>query len=198
MISSASSHFLRKTISSGMPASRPPLGVVGPTLRQDTAASPAVRFLARQHGARSPRPGSCRSCPTCPSTAAPPPPSACPAWGNPVSSTTQAGSGSNSAVMRFPNRLPNRAPIPRTLPDELLHGLHVSLGQPRRQGLDGFPLAIQQAGCARIHSAPMAPLTAAHRLQQIDKELLQSLPTTLRLGIGHAQTYQRCSCRVNT
>src|ERR1700687_5588460 len=36
----------------------------------------------------------------------------------------------------------------------------------------------------------MAPLTPAHRFQQIYKKLLQSLPTAHRLSLGHVQTYQ--------
>ena len=39
----------------------------------------------------------------------------------------------------------------------------------------------------------MAPLTPAHWFQQVHEKLLQSLPTTHHLGIGHAQTYQRFS-----
>src|ERR1019366_6275534 len=85
--------------------------------------------------------------------------------------------------------LPNWIALPRTLPDELLHGLHVSLGKPAGQRLDGFPFAIQKQA-AHVYLAPMAPLTPTHRFQQVHKKLLQPLPTTHRLGIGHAQTYQ--------
>jgi hypothetical protein len=44
----------------------------------------------------------------------------------------------------------------------------------------------------------MSPLTPPHRLQQVHKKLFQPLPTTHRLGIGHAQTYQLFSVFVNT
>ena len=37
----------------------------------------------------------------------------------------------------------------------------------------------------------MAPLTPPHRFQQVHQKLFQPLPTTHRLGISHAQTYQR-------
>src|SRR5713101_3468073 len=89
----------------------------------------------------------------------------------------------------FSQSLPNWVALPRTLPDELLHGLHVSLWKPGSQRLDGFPFAIQQQA-AHVYLAPMAPLTPPHRFQQVHKKLLQPLPTTHRLGIGHAQTYQ--------
>src|SRR5260370_33324962 len=70
-----------------------------------------------------------------------------------------------------------------------MHCMHVSLWKSGCQRLDGFPFAIQQQA-AHVYLAPMAPLTPTYWFQKVHKKLLQSLPTTHCLSIGHAQTYQ--------
>ena len=100
---------------------------------------------------------------------------------------THTGSGASSPNHALRQPLPNRLPIPGTLSDQLLHGLHVALGQPRRHGLDRFAFAIQQQA-AHINRTPVASLAPSQRLQQIDQELFQALSTSIQLGLGHAQT----------
>ena len=89
-------------------------------------------------------------------------------------------------LCRHPLRqpLPNRRPRPGTLSDQLLHGLHVSLGQTRRHGLDRFAFAVQQQA-ADVHRAPMASLAPPQRLQQVGQELFQALSTFLDFALGH-------------
>jgi hypothetical protein len=70
------------------------------------------------------------------------------------------------------------------LSDQLLHRLHVSLGQPRRYGLDGFAFAIQQQA-AHIDRTPVAPLASPQRLQQVGQELFQALSTFLDFALRH-------------
>ena len=91
--------------------------------------------------------------------------------------------------------LPNRSPIPRTLSDQLLHGLHVPLGQTRGHRLDRFSLAVQQQP-AHVHLTPVRALTAPQRLQQVGQELFQTLSAFLDCASVMLATVTRSS-RVN-
>jgi hypothetical protein len=71
------------------------------------------------------------------------------------------------------------------LSDELLHRLNVPLRQTRRHRLNRFPVATQQQA-THVYRTPMASLTTANRLQEIDEELLQPLSAPFHLGICHA------------
>ena len=79
---------------------------------------------------------------------------------------------------------PNRLPRPRTLPDQLLHRLHIPFGQTRRHGFDGFAFAIQQQA-AHVHRTPAASLAPPQGLQQVGQELFQTLSAFLDFALGH-------------
>ena len=80
--------------------------------------------------------------------------------------------------------LPNRSPRPGTLSDQLLHRLHVSLGQTRRHRLDRFALAVQQQA-AHVYRAPVTSLPSPQRLHQVGQELFQALSTFRDFALGH-------------
>ena len=109
---------------------------------------------------------------------------------------THTGSGANSAVMRCAKRCQTGATSPGTLSDQLLHGLHVSLGQTRRHGLDGFAFAIQQQA-AHVDRTPMASLASPQRLQQVGQKLFQALLTFRDSPLGHGPSLTPLAREVN-
>ena len=84
---------------------------------------------------------------------------------------------------------PDFLPLPRALPDELLHRLHIPIRQAGRHRPDrlSFPV-LQQT--AHIEFSPMPPLAAADWLQQVEQESLQPLTRLGDLVLGHARAYQ--------
>jgi hypothetical protein len=85
----------------------------------------------------------------------------------------------------FPKTLPDWLPFPGALADELLHRLNIPLKHSRRHRLDRFPLAVEKQA-SNINRSPVATLAATHRIQKINKELLQPIPALVELIVVHA------------
>jgi hypothetical protein len=81
---------------------------------------------------------------------------------------------------------PDFLPLPRALPDELLHRLHISIRQSGGHRLDRFSFPVLQQ-TTHIEFSPMASLAAADGLQQIEQESLQPLTGLSHLVLGHAR-----------
>src|ERR1700732_3903034 len=183
MMSRLSCHFVLKTTSSGMAASlrrlRSLVQLSGRYKRQ-----PSTVFPCSPTGCKLTATWQFPILPNVPEYCLSTPTECFPCLGKPVSSITQTGSGSNSAVMRLATRSQRGIQSHGLCPTNCCRACTFPSAE-RGQRLDRLALTIQQES-TNINGTPMSSFAPAHRFQQILQELFQALSTLLDLGIRHA------------
>jgi len=102
---------------------------------------------------------------------------------------------------QFPGHLFGKPPsyrhgVPRTLADELLHGLDVAVGKPTRHGFDGLALPVQKKP-PHVGTTPLATLSSSHRFQKILEKLLEATTALKQLFLVHGPIVDKPWTNVN-